>query len=53
MTTLHPIFAAVPDLPQGDVAHARFVSAAQRYRLGPVEVMDVAGPTASAAPPPC
>jgi hypothetical protein len=45
VTTLHPIFAAVPDLPMGDEAHARFVSAAQRYRLGPVEVMDVPGPT--------
>jgi hypothetical protein len=44
VTTLHPIFAAVPDLPQGDVAHARFVSAAQRFRLGPVEVVDVPGP---------
>jgi hypothetical protein len=47
VTTLHPIFAALPDLPQGDDAHRRFVSAAQRYRLGPVEVMDVPG-----VPPP-
>jgi hypothetical protein len=50
VTTLHPIFAAVPDLPMGDEAHARFVSAAQRYRLGPVEVMDVPAPAPPRAP---
>ena len=41
VSTLHPIFAAFPDLPQGDEAHKRFAAAAQRFRLGPVEVMDV------------
>jgi hypothetical protein len=44
VTTLHPIFAALPDLPQGDEAHKAFGSAAKRYGLGPVEVMDVPGP---------
>jgi hypothetical protein len=48
--TLHPIFAAVPDLAQGDEAHARFVAATQRFRLGPVEVMDVAGMPPPRAP---
>ncbi len=50
VTTLHPIFAAMPDLPQGDEAHKRFVGAAQRYGLGPVEVMDVPGPPLPRAP---
>jgi hypothetical protein len=48
--TLHPIFAAFPDLPQGDEAHKRFAAAAQRFRLGPVEVMDVPGLPAPRAP---
>ena len=50
VTTLHPIFAAIPDLPQGDEAHARFVAAAKRFRLGPVEVMDVPASPAPRAP---
>ncbi len=49
VTTLHPIFAAVPELPQGDEAHTRFVAAARRHGLGPVEVMDVPGPTPARA----
>jgi hypothetical protein len=49
VNTVHPIFAALPDLPQGDEAHRRFAAAAARHRLGPVEVMDVAGPPAARA----
>jgi hypothetical protein len=43
VNTIHPIFAAVPDLPHGDEAHRRFAAAVARHRLGPVEVVDVPG----------
>jgi hypothetical protein len=49
VNTIHPIFAAVPDLPHGDEAHRRFAAAVTRHRLGPVEVVDVPGAPAAQA----
>ena len=49
VNTTHPIFGAIPDLPQSDEVHRRFAAAVARQRLGPVEVMDVPGPPAPKA----
>jgi hypothetical protein len=48
--TIHPIFSAVPGLPGADDAHRLFSAAVARYKLGPVEVMDVPGAPAPRAP---
>jgi hypothetical protein len=47
--TIHPIFAAVPDLPRGDEAQTRFAAAVAGAKLGPVEVIDPPGPAAPRA----
>jgi hypothetical protein len=49
VATIHPIFGAIPDLPQSDEVHRRFAAAVARHRLGPVEVLDVPGPAAPRA----
>jgi len=47
---VHPIYAQVPDAPERDVTRRAFAAAAQRYKLGPVEVVDIPPPpTARAA----
>jgi hypothetical protein len=47
---VHPIFAHLPDAPENDVARERFTSAATRYNLRPVEVVDVPAPPEPRAP---
>jgi hypothetical protein len=41
---VHPIFAHLPDAPENDRARQDFTSAATRYHLAPVEVVDVPAP---------
>jgi hypothetical protein len=41
---VHPIFVNVPDAPQDDLARDRFDRAAQRFGLGPVEVVVIDAP---------
>ena len=40
---VHPIYAHLPDTPEENSAKRAFAAAALRYRLGPVEVVDVPG----------
>jgi hypothetical protein len=47
---IHPIYAHLPGSGHNDEAHRLFSEAAARYRLGPVEVMDIPGPAAPRAP---
>jgi hypothetical protein len=47
---VHPIFAHLPDAPENDRARQDFTSAATRYRLAPVEVVDVPAPAAPHGP---
>jgi hypothetical protein len=44
---VHPIYAQLPDLPENEVTKRAFAAAATRYKLSPLEVIDV-----PAAPPP-
>jgi hypothetical protein len=48
---VHPIYAQVPDAPERDVTRRAFAAAAERYRLGPVEVVDIPAPAAPRAAP--
>jgi len=47
---VHPIFAHLPDAPENDNARERFTAAATRYKLRPVEVVDVQAPPEPRAP---
>src|SRR6185312_10396886 len=47
---VHPIFAHLPDAPENDTARERFTAAATRYKLRPVEVVDVQAPPEPRAP---
>jgi hypothetical protein len=48
--TVHPIYAETPGSGRNQQAHRQFSEAAARYRLGPVEVIDIPGPPAPRAP---
>jgi len=48
---VHPIYAQVPDAPDRDVTRREFSSAAEHYRLGQVEVVDIPPPPAPRAGP--
>lgn len=45
-TTVHPIYAHVPGAPENPVAEREFKDAAARYKLGPVQTVDVPVPPA-------
>lgn len=47
---VHPIYAETPGSGRNKQAHAQFSEAVGRYRLGPVEVMDIPAPPAPRAP---
>jgi hypothetical protein len=47
---VHPIYAQLPDLPEGDVTRREFAAAATRYRLTPLEVIDIPRPPAPKTP---
>ena len=47
---VHPIYAHLPDAPENDSARQLFTAAATRYKLRPVEVVDVPAPAAPHAP---
>src|SRR3954452_4202021 len=47
--TLYPIYAHLPGSMHNDEAQRLFSEAARRYRLGPVEVMDIPAPPAPRA----
>ncbi len=38
---VHPIYAQLPDLPENEVTKRSFAAAAQRYKLSPLEVIDI------------
>ena len=43
---VHPLYAHLPDAPEDDALRRAFTAAAGRYRLHPVEVVDVPAPPA-------
>jgi hypothetical protein len=47
---VHPIYAHLPETPEENAGKRVFAAAALRYRLGPVEVVDVPAPAAPRAP---
>lgn len=47
---VHPIFAHLPDAPEDTSSKRTFAAAALRYKLGPVEVVDVPAPAPPHAP---
>jgi hypothetical protein len=47
---VHPIYAQLPDLPENEVTKRAFSAAATRYKLSPLEVIDVPAPAAPRAP---
>jgi hypothetical protein len=47
---VHPIYVHLPDAPEEDALRRAFTAAAARYKLHPVEVVDVPAPTAPRAP---
>src|SRR4051812_16330024 len=47
---VHPIYVHLPDAPEEDALRRAFTAAAARYRLHPVEVVDVPAPAAPRAP---
>ena len=47
---VHPIYAHLPETPEDNSAKRAFAAAALRYKLGPVEVVDVPAPAAPRAP---
>jgi hypothetical protein len=47
---IHPIYAAVPGSGHNERAQRLFSETVARYRLGPVQVMDIPGPPAPRAP---
>jgi hypothetical protein len=47
---VHPLYVHLPDAPEEDALRRAFTAAAARYKLRPVEVVDVAAPPAPRAP---
>ena len=47
---VHPLYVHLPDAPEDDALRRAFTEAAGRYRLHPVEVVDVPTPPAPRAP---
>jgi hypothetical protein len=47
---VHPIFVHLPDAPEEDALRRSFTAAAARYKLHPVEVVDVPAPPPPRAP---
>lgn len=47
---MHPLFVHLPDAPEDDAARRAFTTAATRYGLHPVEVIDIPAPPAPHAP---
>jgi len=47
---VHPLYVHLPDAPEDDALRRAFTAAAARYRLHPVEVVDVPAPAAPRAP---
>jgi len=48
--TVHPLYVHLPDAPEEDTLQRTFTAAAARYKLRPVEVVDVPAPPAPHAP---
>jgi len=48
--TVHPIYVHLPDAPEDDTLQRTFTAAAARYKLRPVEVVDVPAPPPPRAP---
>jgi hypothetical protein len=44
---VHPIYVHLPEAPEEDALRRAFTAAADRYKLHPVEVVDVPAPAAS------
>jgi len=47
---VHPIYAKLPDLAEDDFTRRAFTAAATRYKLFPLEVIDIPAPPAPKAP---
>jgi hypothetical protein len=47
---VHPIYAQLPDLPEGEVTRKSFAAAAARYKLAPLEVIDIPAAPSPKAP---
>jgi hypothetical protein len=47
---VHPLYVHLPDAPEDDALARAFTAAAARYKLRPVEVVDVPAPAAPRAP---
>src|SRR6187455_1664152 len=47
---VHPIYVHLPDAPEEDALRRAFTAASARYKLHPVEVVDVPAPPAPRAP---
>ena len=47
---VHPVYVHLPDAPEEDVLRRAFTAAAARYKLRPVEVVDIPTPPAPRAP---
>ena len=47
---VHPLYVHLPDAPEEDVLRRAFTAAAARYKLRPVEVVDIPAPPAPRAP---
>jgi hypothetical protein len=47
---VHPLYVHLPDAPEDDALRRAFTAAAARYKLRPVEVVDVPAPPAPRAP---
>src|SRR5262245_61156580 len=50
MPLVHPLYVHLPDAPEEDALRRAFTAAVGRYKLGPVEVVDVPAPAAPRAP---
>jgi hypothetical protein len=49
-TLVHPIYAKLPDLAEDDFTRRAFAAATTRYKLAPLEIIDVPAPPAPKAP---
>jgi hypothetical protein len=47
---VHPIYAQLPDLPENEITRRAFAAAAARYKLSPLEIVDIPAPMPPAAP---
>src|SRR5690348_800143 len=47
---VHPLYVHLPDAPEDDALARAFTAAAARYKLRPVEVVDVPAPAPPRAP---